>query len=74
MFGLDGQSGRKVKLGMIGVAIVLALAVIGAVLKRFGIDLADEIRWAMLTVAGLIFGTEASIAYEDARKNSNGSK
>lgn len=61
--------GRKYQMTMIGVACVLGIGVLTAVLKRFaGIDITELAKWAMVTVTASVGLGAGSIAYEDAQK------
>lgn len=60
---------RKFVLTLIAIAVVLAITVLAAVLKKYaGLDISEVARWAMITVVSAAGLGEATIAYEDARK------
>jgi len=60
---------RKFILAIVGVAVVVALAVLGQVLKARGIDVEGTIEWAIAAIAALCVGSAATIAYEDSHRN-----
>jgi len=61
--------GRKYRMTMIGVGVVLAIGILAAALKNFvGIDITELAKWAMVAVASSIGLGAGSIAYEDAKK------
>ena len=66
---LPAPLGRKYRMTLIGVGVVMAIGVLAAVLKKFaGIDVTDLAKWAMVTVAASIGLGAGAIAYEDARR------
>ena len=60
---------RKFILSLIAIAVVLAITVLSAVLKKYaGLDISEVARWAMVTIVSAAGLGGATIAYEDARK------
>lgn len=60
---------RKFVLTLIGVGLVLILAIGSAVLKKYAdIDIAEIVKWAMVTIAAAVGMGNGTIAYEDAKK------
>ena len=61
--------GRKYRMTMIGVCVVLAIGVFSAAMKKFaGLDVGELAKWAMAAVAGTIGLGAGAIAYEDGAR------
>lgn len=66
------ERGRKFRLTLIAVGVVLAITIGAGVMKKYlDIDITELAKWAMVTVAGAAGIGQTTIAYEDARRDGN---
>ena len=64
---------RKFNLSLLGVGLVVLVAIIAAVLKKYaGIDIDLVAKWAMGTIASIAISGSGFIAWEDGKKATAG--